>query len=138
MLPICGRSDSIGRASQTDRMTTMAKLRHIAIATNDPKATAEFYKKAFGFEQIGETSPNSPAPAGWWGSFRRSARSRTPSCRPPPSPWGRWSQSRYVEAWPWSSSCRFETLASAADLKFLHQLQQTRIGTSNRKAALES
>jgi hypothetical protein len=28
--------------------------------------------------------------------------------------------------------------ASAADLKFLHQLQQTRLGTSNRKAALES
>jgi hypothetical protein len=27
---------------------------------------------------------------------------------------------------------------SAADLKFLHQLQQTRSGTSNRKAALES
>ena len=24
----------------------MAKLRHIAIATNDPKTTAEFYKKA--------------------------------------------------------------------------------------------
>ena len=38
----------------------MPKLRHIAIATNDPKATAEFYKKAFGFEQIGETSPTSP------------------------------------------------------------------------------
>ena len=34
----------------------MPKLRHIAIATNDPKSTAEFYKKAFGFEQIGETS----------------------------------------------------------------------------------
>ena len=28
--------------------------------------------------------------------------------------------------------------ASAADLKFLHHLQQTRLGTSNRKAALES
>ena len=27
---------------------------------------------------------------------------------------------------------------SAADLKFLHHLQQTRSGTSNRKAALES
>jgi catechol 2,3-dioxygenase-like lactoylglutathione lyase family enzyme len=38
-------------------MTIMPKLRHIAIAINDPKATAEFYKKAFGFEQIGETSP---------------------------------------------------------------------------------
>jgi tripartite-type tricarboxylate transporter receptor subunit TctC len=28
--------------------------------------------------------------------------------------------------------------ASAADLKFLRHLQQTRLGTSNRKAALES
>jgi hypothetical protein len=28
-------------------------------------------------------------------------------------------------------------VASAADLKFLHHLQQTLIGTSNRKAALE-
>jgi hypothetical protein len=28
--------------------------------------------------------------------------------------------------------------ASAADLKFLQQLQQNRLGTSNRKAALES
>jgi hypothetical protein len=28
--------------------------------------------------------------------------------------------------------------ASAADLKFLHHLQQTQLGTSNRKAALES
>src|SRR6201993_4782673 len=38
----------------------MAKLRHIAIATNDPKTTAEFYKEAFGFEQVGKTSPSSP------------------------------------------------------------------------------
>src|SRR6185369_7824712 len=66
MLPICGRSDTIGQASQTDRMTAMAKLRHIAIATNDPKATAEFYKKAFGFEQIGETSPTSPLAQGYF------------------------------------------------------------------------
>ena len=44
----------------------MPKLRHIAIATNDPKATAEFYKKAFGFEQIGETSPTSPLAQGYF------------------------------------------------------------------------
>ena len=31
----------------------MAKLRHIAIATNDPKKTAEFYKSAFGFREVG-------------------------------------------------------------------------------------
>jgi hypothetical protein len=30
------------------------------------------------------------------------------------------------------------TLASAADLKFLPQLRQARLGTSNQKAALES
>jgi catechol 2,3-dioxygenase-like lactoylglutathione lyase family enzyme len=29
-------------------------------------------------------------------------------------------------------------VASAADLKFLHHLQQIRLGTSNRNAALES
>jgi len=44
----------------------MAKLRHIAIATNDPKATAEFYKQAFGFEQVGETSPTSPLAQGYF------------------------------------------------------------------------
>src|SRR3954467_14973222 len=66
MLPICGRSDTIGSAPQTDRMSIMPKLRHIAIATNDPKATAEFYKKAFGFEQVGETSPNSPLASGYF------------------------------------------------------------------------
>jgi catechol 2,3-dioxygenase-like lactoylglutathione lyase family enzyme len=38
----------------------MAKLRHIAIATNDPIKTAEFYKKAFDFKEIGRTSPVSP------------------------------------------------------------------------------
>ena len=44
----------------------MQKLRHIAIATNDPKATAEFYKKAFGFEQVGETSPESKLASGYF------------------------------------------------------------------------
>ena len=44
----------------------MPKLRHIAIATNDPKATAEFYKQAFGFEQVGETSPTSPLAQGYF------------------------------------------------------------------------
>ena len=44
----------------------MPKLRHIAIATNDPKATAEFYKQAFGFEQVGETSPQSPLASGYF------------------------------------------------------------------------
>lgn len=32
----------------------MAKIRHIAIATDDPVGTADFYQKAFGFEKVGE------------------------------------------------------------------------------------
>src|SRR5438552_18694714 len=31
----------------------MPKLRHIAIAAEDPEAMAEFYKKAFDFKEIG-------------------------------------------------------------------------------------
>lgn len=30
----------------------MPKLRHIALATNDPEATARFYKEAFGFKEV--------------------------------------------------------------------------------------
>src|SRR5262249_31084814 len=42
-----------------------------------------------------------------------------------------------------SGSCRARhggppSMTSAADLKFLHHLRRTRLGTSNRKAALES
>jgi catechol 2,3-dioxygenase-like lactoylglutathione lyase family enzyme len=51
---------------QSGGRTIMPKLRHIAIATNDPKATAEFYKNAFGFEQVGETSPTSPLATGYF------------------------------------------------------------------------
>jgi catechol 2,3-dioxygenase-like lactoylglutathione lyase family enzyme len=35
----------------------MAKLRHIAIAAEDPYATAEFYKKAFDFYEVRRTEP---------------------------------------------------------------------------------
>ena len=38
--------------SATAKGAPMAKIRHIALATNDPVATAEFYKQAFGFEEI--------------------------------------------------------------------------------------
>jgi catechol 2,3-dioxygenase-like lactoylglutathione lyase family enzyme len=31
----------------------MPKLRHIALATQDPIKTAEFYKKMFGFREVG-------------------------------------------------------------------------------------
>jgi catechol 2,3-dioxygenase-like lactoylglutathione lyase family enzyme len=33
----------------------MAKLRHIAIAANDPDAMAEFYKQAFDFKEVRKT-----------------------------------------------------------------------------------
>jgi methylmalonyl-CoA/ethylmalonyl-CoA epimerase len=32
-----------------------AKLRHLAISTKDPEATAEFYKQAFGLREVGRT-----------------------------------------------------------------------------------
>ncbi len=32
----------------------MAKIRHIAIATEDPEATARFYQDVFGLERIGD------------------------------------------------------------------------------------
>ena len=38
----------------------MAKIRHIAIATNDPEKTAEFYKKAFEFKEIARTDAANP------------------------------------------------------------------------------
>ena len=38
----------------------MAKIRHIAIATKDPVATAEFYKKAFDFKEIARTDDQNP------------------------------------------------------------------------------
>ena len=36
-------------------MTNKAKLRHFALSTADPEKTAEFYKKAFGMEEVGRT-----------------------------------------------------------------------------------
>ena len=42
----------------------MAKIRHIALATNDPEKTAEFYKKAFGFEEVARTEPGNPLASG--------------------------------------------------------------------------
>ena len=39
----------------------MAKIRHIALATNDPIKTAEFYKQAFDFKEVGRTdNPDDP------------------------------------------------------------------------------
>jgi len=43
-----------------------AKIRHIALATNDPIKTANFYKEAFGFQEVGRTGdPHSPEGIAW-------------------------------------------------------------------------
>jgi catechol 2,3-dioxygenase-like lactoylglutathione lyase family enzyme len=52
----------------------MPKLRHLAIATQDPVKTAEFYKEAFGFKEVGRVgnpnNPNNPNPkAVAWGFY---------------------------------------------------------------------
>lgn len=44
----------------------MAKIRHIALATNDPVKTAAFYKQAFDFKEVGRTgSPDDPKGIAW-------------------------------------------------------------------------
>jgi catechol 2,3-dioxygenase-like lactoylglutathione lyase family enzyme len=44
----------------------MPKIRHIALATNDPDKTAEFYKTAFDFKEVGRTGDrNSPKGIAW-------------------------------------------------------------------------
>lgn len=44
----------------------MPKLRHIALATQDPVKTAEFYKQAFGFKEVGRAgNPNNPKAIAW-------------------------------------------------------------------------
>ncbi len=45
-------------------MGKKAKLRHFAITTADPEKTAEFYKEAFGMEEVGRT--NSPIAHGFY------------------------------------------------------------------------
>src|SRR5579884_3755853 len=48
----CRSSKLIGYDSAT---MVKGKLRHIAIETRDPDKTAEFYKRAFGMEEVGRT-----------------------------------------------------------------------------------
>lgn len=44
----------------------MPKIRHIALATNDPVKTAAFYKEAFGFKEVGRAgSPDNPKAIAW-------------------------------------------------------------------------
>ena len=38
----------------------MAKLRHFALYTSDPEATAAFYKKAFDMVEVGRTNSTFP------------------------------------------------------------------------------
>jgi catechol 2,3-dioxygenase-like lactoylglutathione lyase family enzyme len=45
----------------------MAKIRHIALATDDPEKTAAFYRSAFEFEEVGRVAPNANPFA--WGIF---------------------------------------------------------------------
>ena len=48
----------------------MAKLRHIALATNDPEKTAEFYRTVFGFREVGRVGhPDRPAEGLAWGIY---------------------------------------------------------------------
>jgi catechol 2,3-dioxygenase-like lactoylglutathione lyase family enzyme len=48
----------------------MPKLRHIALATNDPEKTAKFYCDAFGFKEVGRTGdPNKPEKGIAWGIY---------------------------------------------------------------------
>ena len=44
----------------------MPKIRHIALATNDPVKTAAFYKEAFGFKEVGRAgNPDNPKAIAW-------------------------------------------------------------------------
>ncbi len=50
------------RAPRMEDVVGNNKLRHLAIATQDPESTAAFYKDAFGFEEVGRT--NTPLATG--------------------------------------------------------------------------
>ena len=44
----------------------MAKIRHIALATDDPEGTARFYKQVFEFREVGRTGrPDDPKGIAW-------------------------------------------------------------------------
>lgn len=44
----------------------MPKIRHIALATQDPVKTAKFYKDVFGFKEVGRAgSPDNPKAIAW-------------------------------------------------------------------------
>src|SRR6201988_4801580 len=47
----------------------MPKIRHIALATNDPVKTAEFYKQAFDFKEVGRTGNPDDEKGIAWGIY---------------------------------------------------------------------
>ncbi len=48
----------------------MAKLRHIALATDDPEGTAAFYRRAFDFREVGRVGhPDRPGEGLAWGIY---------------------------------------------------------------------
>ncbi|MCY4589340.1 MAG: VOC family protein [Alphaproteobacteria bacterium] len=48
----------------------MAKLRHIALATNDPERTAAFYREVFDFREVGRVGhPDRPDEGLAWGIY---------------------------------------------------------------------
>ena len=48
----------------------MAKLRHIALATDDPEKTAEFYREVFDFKEVGRVGrPDKPEEGLAWGIY---------------------------------------------------------------------
>lgn len=47
----------------------MPKIRHIALATNDPIKTAEFYQRAFDFKEVGRTGDPNDAGGIAWGIY---------------------------------------------------------------------
>src|SRR5262249_36755755 len=55
------RSGAGSRRDKRMKEPAMAKLRHIAIAAEDPFATAEFYKQAFEFKEVRRLEPGEPS-----------------------------------------------------------------------------
>jgi methylmalonyl-CoA/ethylmalonyl-CoA epimerase len=47
----------------------MAKIRHIALATKDPRKTADFYINAFGFKEVAYAGPPNPKPGQVYGYY---------------------------------------------------------------------
>ena len=47
----------------------MPKIRHIALATQDPVKTANFYKEAFGFKEVGRAGDPNNSKAIAWGIY---------------------------------------------------------------------